>query len=317
MKIATLKTLLMTMRPPFLVLTFSIMLLLMALGIQQTELIGKPFSLDLFVLAAIGALAAHIGVNMLNEYEDFHSGLDSMTSRIPFSGGSGALQANHTAQEWVAGIGYGLIGLLLSLGGYFIYVRGWSILPIGLLGVGVVLTYTSVLTRFPWLCFIASGLGFGPLMMQGAYFVSVGSFSWAVFWVSLIPFLLVNNLLLINQLPDKIADEKVGRFNIWHRYGLVFGLKLFLVQGMLSFLLLALLLIFGILPMGSALGFGLLLLFVPMLLKVKYLMRNNLIEGASLNEASLRVLQPVMGMNVGITILLPILIAVGIYLSLM
>lgn len=317
MKISTLKTILMTMRPPFLVLTFSIMLLLMAMGIQQSELLGQHFSIGLFALVVIGALAAHISVNMLNEYEDFHSGLDAMTNRTPFSGGSGALQINDSVHEWVAGVAYALIGLLISLGAYFIYLRGWSLLPIGLLGVAVILTYTSLLSRFPWLCFIASGLGFGLLMMQGGYFVLAGSFSWQVFWVSLIPFLLVNNLLLINQLPDKMVDRKVGRFNVWHRYGMRFGLRLFLLQGLLVFVLLACLIVAGVLPEYAVIGFGLLLLFVPMLLKVKYLMRNELADMQELDSKALSVLQTVMGLNVGITILLPILVAVGIYLSLM
>ncbi|WP_024851187.1 prenyltransferase [Hydrogenovibrio kuenenii] len=316
-----LKTVFMTMRPPFLVLTLSIMLLLLAIAVQEAGLRIFHFSFGLFVLVFIGALAAHISVNMLNEYEDYQSGLDDLTDRTPFSGGSGALQTDAGAQEWVAAIAYTLIGLIISLGVYFIYLRGWGLLPIGLLGVFVILTYTSLLTRFPWLCFAASGLGFGPLIMLGGYYVLFGEFSWQVAFVSLIPFLLVNNLLLINQLPDKDADERIGRFNLWHQYGVSFGLKLFVLQGVLTFVVLSALIATGVLPVAASLGFLLLLLFAPIVLKVKYLLstKNDSSEEQLMTNVSATwrdQLNTVMAMNVGVTILLPIAIAVGVYVSL-
>lgn len=315
------KTVFMTMRPPFLALTLSIMLLLLAVAVQEAGLRILHFSFGLFALVVIGALAAHISVNMLNEYEDFQSGLDAITDRTPFSGGSGALQLDSASQEWVAAIAYGLIGLIVSLGAYFIYLRGWGVAPIGLLGVFVILSYTSLLTRFPWICFLSSGLGFGPLMMLGGYYVLFGDYSWQVLLVSLIPFLLVNNLLLINQLPDKEADKRIGRFNIWHRYGESFGLRLFVIQGVLTFVLLAVLIAADILPTAASAGFLLLLLFVPMVLKVKYLtpmadgteIRSSIESGSAAWKDNLN---SVMAMNVGVTILLPIAIAVGVYLSL-
>ena len=38
-----------------------------------------------------GAVAAHVSVNTFTEYPDFHSGLDALTVKTPFGGGSGAL----------------------------------------------------------------------------------------------------------------------------------------------------------------------------------------------------------------------------------
>ncbi|MBD3822286.1 MAG: prenyltransferase [Thiotrichales bacterium] len=321
-----LKTVFMTMRPPFLVLTLSIMLLLLAVSIEQAGIRILHFSFGLFALVCTGALAAHISVNMLNEYEDYQSGLDAATDRTPFSGGSGGLQAFAGAQEWVAAVAYALIGLIIALGVYFVYLRGWGLLPLGLLGVFVILSYTSLLTRFPWLCFMASGLGFGPLMMVGGYFVLFGEFSWQVALVSLIPFFLVNNLLLINQLPDRAADKQFGRFNLWHRYGVSFGLKLFVLQGVLAFVVLAMAVFLGALPEAGSAGFLLLLLFVPMVHKVKYLQTaiskdagdDALTEFESVQNTAVwkDKLNSVMAMNVGVTILSPIAIAAGVYLSL-
>ena len=45
------------------------------------------------LLIFVGALVAHVSVNMLNEYQDFINGLDFYTQSTPFSGGSGTLPA--------------------------------------------------------------------------------------------------------------------------------------------------------------------------------------------------------------------------------
>ena len=61
---------------------------------------------------------------------------------------------------------------------------------------------------------IAPGLSFGPLMINGAYYVLTGQYNMAVFSTSLIVFCLVNNLLLLNQFPDQQADQLAGRCHL-------------------------------------------------------------------------------------------------------
>ncbi len=78
-------------RAPFLLL--SVIIVVLAAAMAHAELQGTEQSLDgsLFALVLLGAVAAHIAVNSLNEYLDFKSGLDERTHRTPFSGGSGFL----------------------------------------------------------------------------------------------------------------------------------------------------------------------------------------------------------------------------------
>ena len=45
------------------------------------------------VLSLVGLMAAHGGVNVLNEYFDYYSGVDFHTRKTPFSGGSGVMPA--------------------------------------------------------------------------------------------------------------------------------------------------------------------------------------------------------------------------------
>ena len=52
----------------------------------------------LALVTAVG-LCAHLSVNAFNEYFDFKSGLDFLTERTPFSGGSGTLVGDPTASN--------------------------------------------------------------------------------------------------------------------------------------------------------------------------------------------------------------------------
>lgn len=202
-----LKVVLRTFRLPFIALTPVCVFLGASLALAS----HVPIEHLMAVLVLTGAVAAHISVNALNEYHDFSSGLDLQTSRTPFSGGSGALPAHPEAATAV--LAAGLLSLLtaIAIGGYFVMETGASILPIGIAGVVLVVTYTQWINRSPWLCLIAPGLGFGTLMVIGTHLVLTGKYSEPVWLVSLVPFFLTNNLLLVNQYPDIKADARVGR----------------------------------------------------------------------------------------------------------
>ncbi|WP_417690597.1 prenyltransferase [Pseudidiomarina sp.] len=218
-----LATLLKTTRPAFLLLTLVLIALAAGLAVYH----GHVIEPHLVGLVLFGALCAHAGVNVLNEVHDAASGLDELTTRTPFSGGSGALQAHPEAQRSAAIFGWLLIAVVVLLGCYFVYLRGWELLPFGLVGLVLVIAYTPLITRLPWLCLFAPGLGFGPIMMGGAYLVITGNLTFAVLAVSLVPFLLVNNLLLLNQLPDVEADRQVQRNNVITAYGFKTASKIY------------------------------------------------------------------------------------------
>jgi len=63
-------------------------------------------------------------------------------------------------------------------------------------------------TRWPeW----APGLGMGALPVIGAYFVQTGAYTLPAIIASVPSFILVHNLLLLNEFPDIEADRKAGR----------------------------------------------------------------------------------------------------------
>lgn len=110
------------MRLPFLVLPPVCVLL----GAGAAVWTHGTINLFHLLLALVGATAAHVSVNALNEYFDFRSGLDLRTQRTPFSGGSGTLPARPDLARTALAIGLGTMAIAAAIGVYFMSVRGWG-----------------------------------------------------------------------------------------------------------------------------------------------------------------------------------------------
>ncbi|MGP1665773.1 MAG: prenyltransferase, partial [Rhodanobacter sp.] len=141
----------------------------MLLGIAAALHLHGQFAPGLAVLVLLGALAAHVAANTFNEFFDFTSGLDSLTEKTPFSGGSGALPTHPEAQVWVLATALATLGLTVVIGLYLVSIAGVVLLALGLIGVVTIVAYTRVINRTPWLCLLAPGLAFGPLIVLGTY----------------------------------------------------------------------------------------------------------------------------------------------------
>lgn len=197
-------------RPPFLVLAP----LCAGLAVTSAWVDGQAPGLAESLLVLLAALLAHAAVNLFNEHHDFDSGLDALTESTPFSGGSGALLERPEAADAVRLAAYLCLAGVVAIGTWFTWRIGPVMLLYGLIGVGLVLAYTGWLTRRPWLCLLAPGVGFGTLMVVGAYQALTGGVSATALAVSLPPTLQVSALLLANQLPDIAADRRVGRYHL-------------------------------------------------------------------------------------------------------
>ncbi|HEX5373473.1 MAG TPA: prenyltransferase [Aquabacterium sp.] len=289
-------------RVPFLLLTPACMALGVAWCWWQARLLGAELAWPQAALAVLGALAAHVSVNAFNEVSDFKSGLDQRTLRTPFSGGSGTLPAQPALLPVAWWMAVGALALAAAIGLYFLIGRPsllWSLTPLGLLGGALVVVYTPWVTRHPWLCLIAPGVGFGPLMLWGTSLVLGAELSWPTIVLSLIPFFLVNNLLLLNQFPDVEPDRSVGRVTLPMHLGRPGCVPVIAAQYVLAYGALVTGIALGWWPMGSALG----LLTLPMAVAVW--------RGASAHADNMSGLLPAMALNVGVNLLTPVLVAAG------
>ncbi len=286
------------MRLPFLALTPACVSLGTAAAYWETGAVNWFYAM----LVLFGAAGAHMSVNLFNEYHDFRSGLDFQTRKTPFSGGSGTLPRHPEAASAVLLAGWLTLAFSVGIGIFFMRVRGWRLLPLGMAGAALILTYTPWATRRRWWCLVAPGLGFGPLMVMGTHFVLAGRYSPAAFAASLIPFFLVNNLLLLNQFPDAEADRAAGRDNLpvsWGRKksAAVYGVFLICAYGAIIVAVFT-----RTLPAGVLLGLGTAALAWPAG------------RGARRFADETRELAPYLGLNVIINLLTPVLMAAGLFL---
>jgi 1,4-dihydroxy-2-naphthoate octaprenyltransferase len=266
---------------------------------------GHVLALLDVMLAMTAALLAHAAVNLFNEHHDFVSGLDAVTARTPFSGGSGSLQDFPEAAPMVHRTASAcLLGVVL-IGSWFLWRSGPWLLAYGLVGVLLVVGYTGVLTRRPLLCLLAPGLGFGVLMVAGTFHALAGEFSWLALLVSLPPTLMASALLLLNQIPDIEADRGAGRQHLAIQLGPYRSAVLAVAMVWLAFVLVALAVWAGTLP-ASALCMWLVL---PLL--VTWLMRLRDFK-ASPGRGTLL---PLLGLNVVILLSSLALLNIGLWLA--
>ena len=87
-------------------------------------------------------------------------------------------------------------------------------LVIGVVGFIVSIGYTAPPLKFVYrgLGEIAVALGFGPLMLLGAYVVQTrGALAWEPFVASIPVALLVALILYVNEIPDRRGDARAGK----------------------------------------------------------------------------------------------------------
>lgn len=294
-----LATVIKTTRPPFLILAP----ICVAYGAALATSTVETFKYFHFFLAITAGIIAHVSVNTFNEYFDFKSGLDMKTSRTPFSGGSNGLPEHPECVSTVLYVAIASLGITFLIGLYFVSIYGFALVPLGLLGCLIIFTYTKWLNKHPFLCWLSPGLGFGPLMVMGTYFVLTGSYDLNAAVASFIPFLLANNLLLLNQLPDEEADREVGRKHIVIEYGKAKAVTIYAATTVLCILVVLLCVWLDVLPIGS------LLAMLPLFL--------GLFVAQRIKQLNYEIVEciPFLGANVAITLLVPCIIAIAILLT--
>jgi len=296
---ATVRTWFLETRPSFLLLVPACVIVGLGVAVYDTRHINALH----FGLAFLGALLAHIAVNVLNEYSDYRTGIDFKTMKTPFSGGTGILPGGLLDPQKVFLLGIGcLVGVAL-IGVYFAWEYGWEIVPLGILGIALVYFYTTHMTKDPFLCAIAPGLGFGPLMVLGTYFTQTGEYTLSAAMASMIPGFLVSNLLLLNQLPDVEADQAGDRYHLPIAIGRKRSAQVYAGLILLTYLWLVCSVASKVLPVTALLA----VLTFPIALKA--------IKGALDYYEDTPRLVPSMAQNVMVTLITPLLLGVGVLIG--
>jgi len=192
-------------RPQFLILS-------VVLGITGTCIAWYDgfFNLGQALLATFGLILTHISVNTLNDYFDYRSGIDKVTIRTPFSGGSGMIKEGLVSEKEVLWIGIITLAVAAVIGLYFILTRGWLLLPLIIVAAACVVLYSPLIQKCYWPEW-SPFLGLGVLPVLGMYFSQTGMYTWHAVIAAMPSGFLVHNLLLINEFPDIEADKVAHR----------------------------------------------------------------------------------------------------------
>ncbi|MGD8291150.1 MAG: 1,4-dihydroxy-2-naphthoate octaprenyltransferase [Desulfobacterales bacterium] len=173
--------------------------------------IEGSFSWSLYIVTLFGTILLHAATNLLNDYYDVKSGVDtrevSTAQYRPHPLVEGKLDAGQ-----VRGVSFVLYGLSIAIGIYLAATRGWELLWIGVIGAFGSFTYTAPPLKYKYSALgeISVFLMWGPLMVAGAFFVQRQAFSMNAFWISL-PFgVLVALVLLANNIRDITHDRNKG-----------------------------------------------------------------------------------------------------------
>ncbi|MBI4834773.1 MAG: 1,4-dihydroxy-2-naphthoate octaprenyltransferase [Planctomycetes bacterium] len=178
---------------------------------------AHTFNWFYFWLTMLGIVLCHSGTNLANDYFDHTSRNDWVNKTpTPFSGGSRMIQDNLIPAKQILAASLLSFALAAAIGLYLNYVTGGKIiLAIGVIGIALGFFYTASPLRLGYRGFgfgeFATGMGFGPLVVVGAYFVQTQKLDWLPLWASIPVGILIALVLYINEFPDYDADKEVNK----------------------------------------------------------------------------------------------------------
>jgi|DewCreStandDraft_4_1066084.scaffolds.fasta_scaffold15083_5 1,4-dihydroxy-2-naphthoate octaprenyltransferase len=238
-------------RAPFLTVTIIPVLLGTAMALKT----GVPFNWQIFLAIMFGFVFLHLGTNIINDYFDDINGTDRINKEFvfPFTGGSRLIQMDFLKPKEVLleSVIFFILGSIFLL--YIFYLKGFYILFLLFISLIAGIFYTA--PPFKWahrgLGEFFIFLGFGPIMVTGAYYALSGNLNVQIFLVSIPIGLLASSIIDINEFPDYNADKVTGKRNIIVRIGKEKGVIFYMITGILSYFIIILLSILNIMPFWS------------------------------------------------------------------
>jgi 1,4-dihydroxy-2-naphthoate octaprenyltransferase len=246
------------------------------------------------LLTLIGAFFAHLGINVSNDVFDTLSGADDANvNPTQFSGGSRVAVYGLLSIRQLVALSAALFGIAAVIGLLLVWVTGsMTLLWIGVAGIVVGLAYTMPPLKLVYrgLGEIAVFLGFGPIMLLGAYVVQTGRIAWEPLIASVPVGILVALILYVNEIPDRSGDAQVGKRTLPVRLPASAVQTGYLAGALLAFAVIVAGVAGGILPWPTLAA----LAAVPMALRIH--------RGIQANYDSPYTLMAVMGQNVNLNL---------------
>lgn len=181
------------------------------IGLAAAHASGVQLSIFTALLLVIGSIFAYVSVNVIDDYFDFRSGIDSETVKTRFSGGSALIVKRRITPKGALSLGIGAFIIAASIGVYLALVHPIAG-PFIVLGALSILLYAKFFSRVP---FVSE-----PLTAINNACIAIASFLVAGGTVAALPHvvfaavpagLIIGAILIANELPDMRVDRKYGR----------------------------------------------------------------------------------------------------------
>jgi 1,4-dihydroxy-2-naphthoate polyprenyltransferase len=167
------------------------------------------FDLLYAILTFGGVICLHASVDLLNDYWDYQRGIDTVTKRTKFSGGTGVLPGKFLRPKtiYTGGLIFLLIGSFIGV--YFVIIRGITVAII--LGFAIAAIYfysTTIVNLGLGEVFVAAK---STMIVLGSFYVQTGVIESSAVYIGVIIGILSASVLFINSFPDYEADGSKGR----------------------------------------------------------------------------------------------------------
>ena len=182
------------------------------------------FRWDICIWGTLGVVLVMLATYYAGEYWDYAE--DSLSARLGpsrFAGGSRVLQRGLLPRR--APLWGSLVSLVLAIGVALILQLGYQTGPwtIPFAGLGLLGGFFYSTRPVRW---VSTGLGelwiafcYGWLPVAVGYYLQVGEIAPLVHWLAVPIGLTIFNVILLNEIPDYLADSETGKANLAVRLG--------------------------------------------------------------------------------------------------
>jgi 1,4-dihydroxy-2-naphthoate octaprenyltransferase len=207
----------------------------------------------------------------------------------PYAGGSGTLGSGLIRPSAMFKVFVICFSVTVAIGLYLTIARGLPVLLFCLFGV-----FCSVFYTAPPISFSHHGLGelgqlvnFGTTIGLGSYFVQTQKLSLQAFVATLPLGIMLFSMIIINEIPDCQEDRLAGKLTLVARYGKRVGVRLYLASWVCTYTVIALGVLFRVLPLTALLAFA----SLPLALRSMHTLRENYEDPIRLAPANLGMIE--------------------------
>lgn len=172
---------------------------------------------NVLIVSVLGVALLHAAGNLLNDYFDFHSGVDRKLEGDEARPGRLLVRGELRPKDV---LGQAIVCLLLTIpaGVYLIWLCGPGLLWFALAGILALYAYTGppLKLKYRALGELLIFLAFGPILMLGAAYAQTGRLEATVLLISIPIGLLTTAILVGNNFRDLEEDQAAGIKTLAH-----------------------------------------------------------------------------------------------------